>query len=208
MTPVASSVLAAVLAALAVVAWPTQGDAPAFVATADRGRRGPLRVWLRRRGVPEPGELSVPDVLDLLALALRAGASTGGALRATADRLPGRSGEELRAVAAALEWGLPEQAAWSAAPDRWASAARALRLAARAGVPPADLLQRAATDARRERLDRLEAATARLSVRLVLPLGLAFLPAFVLTTVVPVILALAGSLLGAGLLDGPTEIPP
>lgn len=140
----------------------------------------------------------MPDVLDLLALALQAGASTIGALRATADRLAGTTGQELRSVAAALEWGLPDEAAWSAAPARWEPAGRALRLAARAGVPPAGLLQRAAEDARRERLDRVETATARLGVRLVLPLGLAFLPGFVLTTVVPVVLALAASLLGGG----------
>lgn len=140
----------------------------------------------------------MPDVLDLLALALQAGASTVGALRTTADRLPGSTGQELRSVAAALEWGLPDETAWSAAPVRWEPAGRALRLAARAGVPPADLLRRAAGDARRERLDRVDAATARLGVRLVLPLGLAFLPGFVLTTVVPVVLALAGTLLGGG----------
>jgi len=38
-------------------------------------------------------------------------------------------------------------------------------------------------------------ATATLGIRIVLPLGLAFLPAFVLTTVVPVVLALANQVL-------------
>jgi pilus assembly protein TadC len=61
-------------------------------------------------------------------------------------------------------------------------------------VPPAGLLRDAAADLRRDALAQVEVATARLSVRLVLPLGLAFLPAFVLTTVVPVVLALADGL--------------
>lgn len=191
--------VAAALAALAVLAWPSRRGARAFVAAgADRSRSvwgRATALWHRRHAEQE---LTVPDVLDLLALALQAGASTVGALRTTADRLPGSTGQELRSVAAALEWGLPDEAAWSAAPTRWEPAGRALRLAARAGVPPADLLRRAAGDARRERLDRVEAATARLGVRLVLPLGLAFLPGFVLTTVVPVILALAGALLSGG----------
>jgi pilus assembly protein TadC len=142
--------------------------------------------------------VTVPDVLDLMALALDAGASTSGALRAVSDRLPGRAGVELRSVAAALEWGLPEDGAWWAAPPRWEPAGRALRLAARAGVPAAGLLRQAAEDVRRERLSRIDVATARLGVRLVMPLGLAFLPAFVLTTVVPVVLALARSLLPGG----------
>lgn len=190
--------VAAALAALAVLAWPSRRSARAFVA-AGHDSGGVLaraaHVWRRHRSEQE---LSVPDVLDLLALALQAGASTVGALRTTADRLPGSTGQELRSVAAALEWGLPDETAWSAAPARWEPAGRALRLAARAGVPPADLLRRAAGDARRERLDRVETATARLGVRLVLPLGLAFLPGFVLTTVVPVVLALAGALLSGG----------
>lgn len=200
-----ASLTAGLLSVLAVLAWPSLGDARRFVAVAGDGSEGlitRLRArWGRRRTAQE---LAVPDVLDLLALALQAGASTVGALRTTADRLPGRTGRELRSVAAALEWGLPDEAAWSAAPPRWEPAGRALRLAARAGVPPADLLRRAAGDARREQLDRVEAATARLGVRLVLPLGLAFLPGFVLTTVVPVVLALAGSLLTG---DGGLVLP-
>lgn len=191
-----ASLVAAVLVVLAVLVWPAPGGAKGFVAAAGAGSESLVqRIRARWSGRGSEQELAVPDVLDLLALALQAGASTVAALRTTADRLPGRTGHELRSVAAALEWGLPDEAAWSAAPSRWESAGRALRLASRAGVPPANLLRRAAGDARRERLDRVEIATARLGVRLVLPLGLAFLPGFVLTTVVPVVLALAGSLL-------------
>nr|WP_281497240.1 type II secretion system F family protein [Ornithinimicrobium sp. F0845] len=202
----------AILVALAVLLWPARGGRIGFVA----GRQGPrwcvlfptarlspiARRWHRGRQEPE---LDVPDVLDLVALALDAGAGTVAALRTTADRLPGAGGAELRTVVAALEWGLPGDAAWAAAPERWEPAGRALRLAARAGVPPAALLRRAAEDVRRERLNRVETATARLGVRLVLPLGLAFLPAFVLTTVVPVVLALAGALLAGG--AGPSLVP-
>ncbi|QDO89953.1 type II secretion system F family protein [Ornithinimicrobium ciconiae] len=196
------SLLPAALVALAVLVWPTRQRAPAFVPGPDGGGvAGATGARVLRAAAPwrrsqvEP-ELAVPDVLDLVALALDAGASTTAALRAAADRLPGRGGTELRAVAAALEWGIGDEAAWSAAPHRWEPAGRALRLASHAGVPPAGLLRRAAEDARRERLHAVEAATARLGVRLVLPLGLAFLPAFVLTAVVPVVLALAGQLLG------------
>lgn len=198
------TVVPAVLVALAVLVWPRREQAAGFVPGASSGPGGPAAGTVpsvvpsrwRRVRVPVEPELAVPDVLDLVALALDAGTSTVGALRAAAEHLPGRGGAELRTVAAALEWGLPDEAAWSAAPQRWEAAGRALRLAARAGVPPAALLRRAADDARRERLHAVEAATARLGVRLVLPLGLAFLPAFVLTTVVPVVLALAGELLG------------
>lgn len=199
-------VLPAMLVAAAVLLWPSGGGGPVFVAWRPGRSRTPVaRVLGRvRPGTPEP-EVQVPDVLDLIALALDAGAGTVVALRSAADRLPGANGAELRTVVAALEWGLPDEAAWAAAPARWEPAGRALRLAARAGVPPAALLRRAAQDLRTERLSRVETATARLGVRLVLPLGLAFLPAFVLTTVVPVVLALAGTLLdgGAGVVLAP-----
>ena len=68
-------------------------------------------------------------------------------------------------------------------------------MAATAGVPPADVLARAAQEVRRAEQQRLEVATATLGIRIVLPLGLVFLPAFVLTTVVPIILALANQVL-------------
>jgi pilus assembly protein TadC len=68
-------------------------------------------------------------------------------------------------------------------------------MAAAAGVPPAEVLVRAAAEVRRAEQQRLELATATLGVRIVLPLGLAFLPAFVLTTVVPIVLALANQVL-------------
>ena len=189
----------AVMVALAVLAWPRR-QAGSYLPAGAGHRSGFWRIGRPGRGAEQ--ELEVPDVLDLVALALDAGVGTTTALRAAADRVPGAAGTELRTVVAALERGLPDESAWAAAPPRWEPAGRALQLAARAGVPPAGLLRRAAEDIRAERLGQVETATARLGVRLVLPLGLAFLPAFVLTTVVPVILALAGALLGAGDLPG------
>lgn len=172
------------LTALAVVVWPS----------SRHGLPGrPPRKERRRRGAAAP-DVTVDEVLDHLALALTGGAPVLGALRHVAMRLPPPSGVELARVAAAVEWGLDEVTAWHAAPPRWEPARRALHLANHAGVAPAELLRAAAADLRRDALGRVEVATARLSVLLVVPLGLAFLPAFVLTTVVPVVLALAGDI--------------
>ena len=55
-------------------------------------------------------------------------------------------------------------------------------------------MSRAAADQRRDHATGIEIATARLGVRIMLPLGLAFLPAFVLVGLVPLVLALAGEL--------------
>ncbi len=176
-----SAIVAVVLMGCSVLLWP-------------RTRRWRVAITRRGRLARRPGAssgASVPEVLDLLALALRGGADLQSAAQHVAGVIGGGAGRELRAVTAALAWGLDEDAAWDQAPTHWAPARRALGLAATAGVPPAQLLSDAAADLRRDALAQVEVATARLAVRLVLPLGLAFLPAFILTTVVPVILALA-----------------
>ena len=59
---------------------------------------------------------------------------------------------------------------------------------ARAGIHSAEELRARASS-------ELDARVSALGVRLVLPLGLAFLPAFILTTVVPFVIALAASVL-------------
>lgn len=156
-----------------------------------------LRTALRRRGPGplDPPAVDVPEVLDHLALALSGGAGVVPALCDVAQRLPDPARAELLSVAAAMQWGVDDAAAWAQAGPRWAPARSTLQLAAHAGVPPAGLLRAAATDLRVASHARIETATARLAVHLVLPLALAFLPAFVLTTVVPIVLALAAELL-------------
>lgn len=181
--------VAAALLALAVLVWPAgtrrSGYRPGWSRLARRGREA-------RRSASAP--VGAADVMEHLALALSAGAPVVTALRRVAQVLPPAEGRALAAVAAALEWGLPDSVAWAEAPAEWQPARRALQLAQHAGVPPAGLLAAAAADLRRDVLAAVEVGTARLAVRLVLPLGLAFLPAFVLTTVIPLVLALAGRL--------------
>jgi hypothetical protein len=140
--------------------------------------------------------VEVADAVDLLALALHGGAGLVEAIEAVAARLDGPLGAHLHTVAAAERWGVGTVAAWASVPSAWQPAARALQMAATAGIAPADLLARAADDIRDAEEQRLDVATARLGVRVVLPLGLLFLPAFVLTTVVPIVLALATQVLG------------
>ena len=139
----------------------------------------------------------VAGVIDLLALTLRGGAGLVEAMEAVATRVGGPLGLHLQTVAAARRWGVEDATAWASIPSAWRPAARALRMAATAGVPPADVLARAAEEVRRAEQQRLEVATATLGVRIVLPLGLVFLPAFVLTTVVPIVLALAHQVLAS-----------
>lgn len=159
--------------------------------SASRG--GAAGAGTRPNGIPDaPGGMAVAAALDLLALVLTAGGGLVDAVDAVAATSRGPVREALTIVATAVRWGMPWPVAWEAVGPSWVSARRAMTLADAAGVAPAAALRRAAADVRAAQVQQLELAAAKLGVAIVLPLGLAFLPAFVLLTVVPLVVALAG----------------
>ena len=145
-------------------------------------------------GSTRPDPLEVAATTDLLALVLRGGCGVVDGLEQVAAVSDDDVAADLASVAAAVRWGMPWARAWAAVGPGWSAVGRALVLADSLGVAPSDPLARAASDQRRDHAHRLEVGTARLGVRIVLPLGLAFLPAFVLLGLVPLVLALAGEL--------------
>ncbi len=132
--------------------------------------------------------------MDLVACGLRSGLSVVDSLQCAAA-VGGDPSGYVAAVVARLRIGLPAQLAWERTPPPLVPLARALVLAELSGAPGAAVVARAATDARALARERLEQSAARLGVRLVLPLGLAVLPGFVLLAVVPIVLGLASSVL-------------
>lgn len=190
MTPTAFA--CAALVGLAVTLWPGRaGNIGPMVPPSHRQQR-------RDRADARVETIgSVATALDLLALALGSGVPLVQAIAAVAERSGPVVRRDLNQVVAALRWGVDEYAAWAGLPDVWRPAGRALSLAAAAGVPPAALLRDAARDLRRRERAELDEAAARLGVRIVIPLGLCFLPAFALLTVVPAVAALAGRVLGS-----------
>lgn len=170
-----------VLVAIAVTLWPMRGEATRRLA-AGSGPRAAI--------VPPVPAYTLAGTVQLLAMALRSGCGVIEALEAVGRRQPDAAGAHLSSVASALRWGMTDREAWASVPTQWAPVARAFTLSRRAGVPPADILLRVAEDLRRAEKARLELATAQLGVRAVIPLGAAFLPAFILTTVVPIIVAI------------------
>lgn len=186
----------AALAVVAVLLWPGRaGSRPAMPRPASRtGSGGRLGGSRALSGAPTTTD-DVADALVLLALALRTGMGQQEALELVSRLAAHGAGRHLASVAAALRWGRDGAEAWSYAPPVWRPAATAWRAAAAAGCGPAALVEQAAGRLRDEEERRLEAAAARAGVLLVLPLGLAFLPAFLCTAVVPVVLALAHDVL-------------
>lgn len=178
-------------AAAAVLLWPGR---PVPVWTPWSGTRTGTARSLRRRAPGQSLSSLVPEALELVALALLGGGSLAAAVTRVGGVLPGRPGQQLSEVGARLQAGAVGAEAWEAAGAHWSPAWRSLQLAESSGVAPGRALTQAAQDLRRDAVADVEVAAARLGVRLVLPLGLAYLPAFVLTTVLPVVLALTRDL--------------
>jgi pilus assembly protein TadC len=162
------------------------------------GRLEPAATRRQRERLVE----DLPLVLDLLAACLVGGAAMPAAATAVSVAVPGPAGLRLAAVSAALAAGFAPAQAWSALggpdpesrDDPLAGAARTLSRAAEGGAPVAAAVSRLAADARADARARGEQAARRVGVLAVAPLGLCFLPAFVLLGVVPVIAGLAGPL--------------
>ena len=145
-----------------------------------------------------PTQDEVASALVLLALAYRSGLPTWRVLEAVAEAMTPVGHlvvRDLRQVAAALRWGASDDEAWASVGAVWSGAGRAVAIAHRAGIAPGPLLLTAADDLRRAALEQVELAAARVGVRLVAPMGLVLLPAFLLTTVVPLVLALGRQML-------------
>ena len=147
-----------------------------------------------KRGLVRPPDVAV--AMDLLALVAASGRGVLEAMDRVAVVSPSHVHADLATVVAAQGWGVDAREAWRLVGPVWEPAATALALASTAGLAPSGILVRAAADIRFAHAEALDLAAARLGVRLVLPLGLAFLPAFVLLTVVPLVVALANQLLG------------
>jgi pilus assembly protein TadC len=142
----------------------------------------------------------LPLVLDLLAACLAGGAPLPEAVHAVAAAVGGPAGRRLETVVSMLAVGAPPADAWAAlggtdVEDPLAPVARALARAADGGAPVAASVGRLAVDARAAARASGEQAARRVGVLVVAPLGLCFLPAFVLLGVVPVVVGLAAPLL-------------
>jgi pilus assembly protein TadC len=185
--------LSVLLAVAAVLLWPSRGRAGSAPAAVPAGR--PYGAAAAPAASPRPED--VADALVLVVLALRSGADLAGAVGGVAAVSQGAVRRDLDAVVAALRWGVPVAEAWGYAGHVWRPAALAFQMAAGTGASPTGLLVAAGARIRDEQEQDQARRAARAGVLLVLPLGLGFLPAFACTAVVPVVLALAASVLGS-----------
>jgi pilus assembly protein TadC len=150
---------------------------------------------VRREAEAVAAEL--PSAADLLATCLSSGAPPVDALQTVAEATNGPLADRLRQVADALRLGADPADAWGHVRpgDPLAPLSRAFTRSGATGAPIAETVTAVADDQRRVARWAAEAAARRVGVLAVGPLALCFLPAFVLTGVVPVIVAVASDVL-------------
>jgi pilus assembly protein TadC len=140
----------------------------------------------------------LPDVVDLLVLAVGAGLTVQLAVRSVARRAPGPLGAELARACAEASLGRRLGDALDDLPDRAGEACRplvaALLASERYGAPLGPGLERLAHEVRADRRRRAEEAARKIPVKLLFPLVSCTLPAFALLTVAPLIASAVRSL--------------
>ena len=149
----------------------------------------------RRRAVVAAG---LPEVVDLLAVAVGSGLTVHLALAQVARRADGPLAEELVRVVDDVALGRRLADALDDLPVRAGEALRplvaALVASERYGAPLGAGLDRLADEVRRERRRRAEEAARKVPVKLLFPLVTCTLPAFGLLTVAPLIASAVRSL--------------
>lgn len=142
--------------------------------------------------------MSLPDVVDLLALAVGAGLTVLLALEIVARRGRGPVADEFAQVCREVRMGRRLADALDDIPGRVGEGVRpvvtALVASERYGAPLVDGLERLSDEVRRDRRRRADEAARRVPVKLLFPLVTCTLPAFALLTVAPLIVSSAGSL--------------
>lgn len=144
--------------------------------------------------------LPAAALVELTACQLDAGLPLSEAVGILSESCAGTAHPGLARAAAALRLGLPWDKAWPA--DRELSRdlrdfRDALEFTASSATASASVLRGQAELVRRAQYRRAERAAEALAVKLVLPLGLCFLPAFMCWGVVPVLMSLLPRVFGS-----------
>ncbi|WP_328818098.1 type II secretion system F family protein [Nonomuraea cypriaca] len=160
-------------------------------------------LFLHRREPPQSRHerrritADLPFAADLMTACLLAGRPVSAATDIAADAIGGPLGERLTWVSRQLRLGADPEPTWAtlAKDPAMGPLSRAMSRAANSGAPVAEVLTRLADDARESARAASVASARSVGVKAVAPLGLCFLPAFVLLGIVPVIAGLASTII-------------
>lgn len=152
-------------------------------------------------GIPPPDPSQLPLCADLMAACLAAGATPEQATGAVGGCLDGPLGQALLRVRAELRLGADPAECW----DRFGKLpgcremGRCLGRASTTGTAPVAEMSRLAADYRAAQGRSAMARARKAAVLATAPLGMCFLPAFLLVGVAPVVLGLARTVLGGAM---------
>jgi tight adherence protein C len=191
-------------AALAALGLVGMAASPTVIALCPIGllvcSRGPSMALARRaRRRQDRIATAVPSMVEVMVAATDAGLGPTIAFRRTAEVLGGPIGDELRLTAREVDLGVP----WELALHRLVGRTdvpslqrlvAALTRSSRLGTSLGSTLRRVADDLRRERRARAEELARKAPIKMLFPLVFLILPAFLLLTVGPVLLATIRSL--------------
>jgi hypothetical protein len=191
--------LAVGAAATGLLGWAVAGATAGAVLGVAAGAAG--AVFARRAAARTgPGPEQDGDIAggwELLAVCLEAGLPVAVAVSAAAEPLGGSTGAQLRRVSGLLELGADPVDAWLAAEDvpTLTTFARAAGRSAGTGAALAQVARAEGARLRADLLDSAQARAQRAGVLITGPLGLCFLPAFLVLGIAPVVIGLAGEAL-------------
>lgn len=134
----------------------------------------------------------LPLVLEMCATLLEAGLAVRTVLEIIGEHVPGYA--PLIKVARALELNVEWSRAWTQVPEHIRDLEPSLRFTQLSGAPAAKLLRAAAQAERKRGVRQAEARGAEFGIKLVIPLGLCALPAFVCLGIIPIVISLLPSM--------------
>jgi tight adherence protein C len=176
-------------AALVPLSLPFAVSVPVLV-----GARDVLRRRSERRRRQDQHESALPEVLELVAVAIRAGGTVPAAMTLLEQRGPGVTAPAFRAVLARAAAGMPLTVALADLPgllgEPYRPLTAALVSAEADGAPLVTVVNQLSLDAQQARRRLAESRARQVPVRLLLPLVCCTLPAVLVIAVVP--LAIVG----------------
>ncbi len=195
----AGALAGALLLAASSTGWRAAGG---LVLGGWLGARGAIALGERgRRARHAEARAALPVTLDRLTTCVLAGMSVERALRTVAHGTTGPLGEALRDGLRALDVGVPRAEVYAriaarADLDELRAVLAALARAERFGTSVGDALVAHADELRARARAAAEAEARTAPVKLIFPLVLCFLPAFVLLTIAPIALSAVRTLSG------------
>ncbi|MGH2771372.1 MAG: type II secretion system F family protein [Actinomycetota bacterium] len=154
-------------------------------------------VWIARRGEARQAQIrsALPEVLDLMAIAVQAGIGLEGSIELVSRKLPGALGDELHRLLQEIQLGASRRQALQALRDRTnvselSTFALALIQADTVGSPVARVLGAHAAEMRMLRRQRAREKAAKLPVKLLFPLLLTIFPALMIIVIGPAVISI------------------